>query len=108
MTCAQGLLRLLWGGAEVGVLRDCTMTCYIVKHHYSYKSNNCTFSLMAKMFPESSTAEKYSCARTKIEDIVNFVLAPPFVQCVLNDVEEHEVIYLGVTTNGNYCYFHNY
>ena len=24
MTCAQGLLRLLWGGPEVGVLRDCT------------------------------------------------------------------------------------
>ena len=25
MTCAQGLLRLLWGGGpEVGVLRDCT------------------------------------------------------------------------------------
>ena len=23
MTCAQGLLRLLWGGTEVGVLRDC-------------------------------------------------------------------------------------
>ena len=24
MTCAQGLLRLLWGGGpEVGVLRDC-------------------------------------------------------------------------------------
>ena len=22
MTCAQGLLRLLWGGPEVGVLRD--------------------------------------------------------------------------------------
>ena len=22
MTCAQGLLRLLWGGSEVGVLRD--------------------------------------------------------------------------------------
>ena len=25
MTCAQGLLRLLWGGPEVGVLRDCTL-----------------------------------------------------------------------------------
>ena len=24
MTCAQGLLRLLWGGPEVGVLRDCS------------------------------------------------------------------------------------
>ena len=23
MTCAQGLLCLLWGGGEVGVLRDC-------------------------------------------------------------------------------------
>ena len=23
MTCAQGLLRLFWGGPEVGVLRDC-------------------------------------------------------------------------------------
>ena len=23
MTCAQGLLRLLWGGPEVGVLRHC-------------------------------------------------------------------------------------
>ena len=23
MTCAQGLLHLLWGGPEVGVLRDC-------------------------------------------------------------------------------------
>ena len=27
MTCAQGLLRLLWGGAEVGVLRDCKRYC---------------------------------------------------------------------------------
>ena len=28
MTCAQGLLRLLWGGPEVGVLRDC-MQAYL-------------------------------------------------------------------------------
>ena len=25
MTCAQGLLRLLWGGPEVGVLRHCSL-----------------------------------------------------------------------------------
>ena len=29
MTCAQGLLRLLWGGAEVGVLRDCRQCCVV-------------------------------------------------------------------------------
>ena len=28
MTCAQGLLRLLWGGPEVGVLRHCKATFY--------------------------------------------------------------------------------
>ena len=34
MICAQGLLRLLWGGPEVGVLRGCfyhTFALYIVK-----------------------------------------------------------------------------
>ena len=29
MTCAQGLLRLLWGGPEVGVLRDCQ--CFLIE-----------------------------------------------------------------------------
>ena len=29
MTCAQGLLRLLWGGgAEVGVVRDCLLLSF--------------------------------------------------------------------------------
>ena len=34
MTCAQGLLRLLWGGPEVGVLRDCQqlLPCSSYKH----------------------------------------------------------------------------
>ena len=31
MTCEQGLLRLLWGGPEVGVLRDCS-------HRYDVES----------------------------------------------------------------------
>ena len=31
MTCAQGLLRLLWGGGpEVGVLRDCELLLFIL------------------------------------------------------------------------------
>ena len=31
MTCAQGLLRLLWGGPEVGVLRDCKAVIFFPK-----------------------------------------------------------------------------
>ena len=33
MTCAQGLLRLLWGGPEVGVLRDCVAQMLVVLTH---------------------------------------------------------------------------
>ena len=56
---------------------------------------------MAKIFPDSSTAKKFSCARTKIEVIVNNVLTQAFVQCVLNDIQEHEIVYLGVSTDGS-------
>ena len=74
---------------------EATMAFHTVKHHYSYKSNDCTSTLMAKIFPDSSTAKKFSCARIKIEAIVNNVLAPASVQCVLNDIEKHEIMYLG-------------
>ena len=80
---------------------EATMAFYTVKHHYSYKSNDCTSTLIAKIFPDSSTAKKFSCAYTKIEAIVNNVLAPASVQCVLNDIEKHEIMYLGVPTDGS-------
>ena len=38
MTCAQGLLRLLWGGPEVGVLRDCSWGPSKESHSLLYKS----------------------------------------------------------------------
>ena len=76
-----------------------TMAFHTVKHHYSYKSNDYTSTLMAKIFPNSSTAKKFSCAGTKIEAIVNNVLALASVQCVLNDIQEHEILYIGVPTD---------
>ena len=80
---------------------EATMAFHTVKHHYSYKSNDCTSTLMAKIFSDSSTAKKFSCARTKFEAIVNNVLAPASVQCVLNDIEKHEIMYLRVSTDGS-------
>ena len=64
---------------------EATMAFHMVKHDYSYNSNDCTSTLMAKIFHDSSTAKKLYCARTKIEAIVNDILAPASVQCVLND-----------------------
>ena len=43
MTCAQGLLRLLWGGPEVGVLRDCVrVVCSCYSSMYSMKLLQCS------------------------------------------------------------------
>ena len=80
---------------------EATMAFHTVKHHYSHKSNDCTSTLMANIFPDSSTAKKFSCARTKVEAIVNNVLAPASVQCVLNNIQEHEIKYLGVSTDSS-------
>ena len=43
----------------------------------------------------------YSFARTKIEAIVNHVLAPNAVQPVLKGIEEQGVLYIGVATDGS-------
>ena len=56
---------------------------------------------MAKIFPDSSIAKQFSCACTKIEAIVNNILASASLQCVLNDIQEHEIMYLGVSTDGS-------
>ena len=63
---------------------EAIMTFHTVKHHQSYKSNDCTSPLMRKVFPDSEISKKYSCARTKAEAIVNNVLSPMTVKYVLN------------------------
>ena len=55
---------------------EATMAFHTVKHHLSYKSKDCTATLLSNIFPDSELAKIYSCARTKTEAIVNNVLAP--------------------------------
>ena len=80
---------------------EATMAFHTVKHHQSYKSNDCTSPLMRKLFPDSNISKKYSCARTKVEAIVNNVLSPMSVKYVLNDIQEHDIMYLGVATDSS-------
>ena len=80
---------------------EATMAFHTVKHHQSYKSNDCTSTLIRKLFPDSNISKKYSCARTKVEAIVNNVLFPMTVQYALNDIQEHGIMYLGVATDGS-------
>lgn len=55
---------------------EATWSFHTVKHHNSYRSMDCTSSLLKKTLPDSDTAKKFSCACTKTEVIVNGVLAP--------------------------------
>ena len=50
MTCAQGLLRLLWGGPEVGVLRDCMLYSWQYFSHFSKKHKTRFHSWQATCF----------------------------------------------------------
>ena len=63
------------------------MAFHTVKHHQSYKSNNCTSPLMRNLFPDSNISKKHSCVRT--------------VKYVLNDIQEHGIMYLGVATDSS-------
>ena len=52
MTCAQGLLRLLWGGAEVGVLRDCMPTpglIFVCQRHLFFSVDKQFWNKFAKL-----------------------------------------------------------
>ena len=80
---------------------EATMAFHSVRHHHSYNSNDCTSKLVSKIFPYSEVSKKYACARTKIEAVVNIVIAPFLIKSILNDIESGEIMYLGVATDGS-------
>ena len=51
-----------------------TMAYHTVKHHSSFKSMDCTATLMKNIFPDSDIAKKMWCARTKTEATVTGVI----------------------------------
>ena len=83
------------------VAAEATMAFHTVKHHQSYKSNDCTSNLMRNLFLDSNVSRMYSCARNKFKAIVYNILAPMTVQYVLNDIRGHDILYLGVATDGS-------
>ena len=76
-----------------------TLAFHAVKHHHSYKSMDCSCSLLKTILPDSDVARKMSCARTKTEAIVNSVLAPHSVEMVVQALSN--VRYCGVATDGS-------
>ncbi|XP_053255097.1 uncharacterized protein LOC128418927 [Podarcis raffonei] len=78
-----------------------TFAFHTVKHHNSYNVMTCTSGLLKTTFPDSNIARKFSSAKTKTEAIVNSVLAPDCLENVLKSIEENDICYCGVSTDGS-------
>ena len=54
---------------------------------------------MRKLFSDSNVSKKYSLLGLKVEAIVNNVFSLLTVKFVLNNKQEHGIMYLGVATD---------
>ena len=61
----------------------------------------CTLALFKKIFPDFDAAKKFGSGRTKTEAIVNSGLAKYSIDAALKSLEENDIAYFGVTTDGS-------
>lgn len=78
---------------------EATLAFHVVKHHQSYKSMDCTSSLLRQLFSDSEVARNLACARTKTEAIINNVIAPYTIEILLEKLKD--VVYLGLSTDAS-------
>ena len=63
------------------------MAFHAMKHNHSFRSVDCTSSIIRNLF-----SKKFTCARTKCESIVVNVFAPFALREVLNDLREAKYV----------------
>lgn len=72
---------------------------HTVMHHNSFKSMDCTPTLLRMMFNDSETAKKISCARTKTEAIISGVFSPHSIERTLKVLSETP--FISISTDGS-------
>jgi len=70
-----------------------------LKHHSSYKTEDCASVLFKRIFPDSEIACGFSSAQTEIDAIINLVIAPPTIENILHLFKNNTVSYCGVATD---------
>lgn len=76
-----------------------TVAFHTIKHHFSYRSNDCTSPLFKIIFSDSVITKNYTCARTKTEAIVNNVLGPHSVEIVIEELKN--ISHCGISVDGS-------
>lgn len=69
-----------------------TLAFHTVRHHFSFRSCDCSHNLLKFILPDSKIAKKILCARTKTEAIVTGVLAPLSIDILIKDLRDVEFI----------------
>ncbi|XP_030747812.1 uncharacterized protein LOC115876244 [Sitophilus oryzae] len=76
-----------------------TLAYHTVSHHQSYRSLDCTSSLLKKIIPDSEITAKFGCGRTKTEAIVNHVLSPHAQETLISSL--NSVNFYGIGTDAS-------
>lgn len=77
------------------------MAFHTVRHHQSYRSMDCTSQLMRKLFSDSKVGKNISCARTKVEAIVNGVLSGHSIETILQDLKNIPFFSIGTDSSNH-------
>lgn len=81
------------------LMAESTLAFHTVKHHYSYKSSDCSNEVFKEIFNDSEVASKISSAHTKTEAIVNNVLATHTLEILLERITD--VPFIVICTDGS-------
>ena len=76
-----------------------TLAFHTLKHHFSFRSTDCTTKLLSQLFSDSETAKRISSAQTKTRAIAKHVIAPYCIQNVVDSVRQ--IPFLSVSTDGS-------
>lgn len=67
---------------------EATLSFHTVKHHFSFRSSDCTNSLLKTIFEDSSIAKSIACGHTKSRAIAKNVFAKYFMELILADMSK--------------------
>lgn len=76
-----------------------TRAFHTVRHHFSFRSCDCSHKLLKFIIPDSKIAKSISSARTKTEAIVVNVLAPLSVEMVMEELKT--VDFISISTDAS-------
>lgn len=79
---------------------EATMAFHTVVQHQSFNSVDCTSKLTKTIFSDSEISKQIKCGHTNIQAIINNVLAPYALQCLIKTLQE-EVKFYSVSTDAS-------